>query len=184
MEEARKAEYYTIEEFYAVMGEKRAELIGGVIYDMSPASNRMHQTLAAYLFYQIAQFIDSKNGSCKPILAPFDVKLFDDTVVQPDVSVICDSKKLTEKGCDGAPDWVSEIVSDNAVHDYIRKFRLYADSGVREYWIVDPKRRMTTVYGFGSNESFNLYSFDETVPAGIYDGELTIHVGKLIEKYY
>lgn len=75
--------------------------------------------------------------------APFAVKLNknNQTIAEPDISVICDQNKLTDRGCTGAPDWIIEIVSpSNASHDYIRKLNLYADAGVREYWIVDPAR--------------------------------------------
>ena len=91
--------------------------------------------------------ISKKNkGKCEVYTAPFDVKLSESTVVIPDISVICDSSKLTDKGCSGAPDWIIEIVSSNAIHDYLLKLNLYQAYGVREYWIVDPKKQSVTVY--------------------------------------
>lgn len=81
--------------------------------------------------------------------APFAVKLREDrkTIVEPDISVICDRNKLTDLGCTGAPDWIIKIVSpSNSSHDYVMKLNLYADAGVREYWIVDPSRERILVY--------------------------------------
>ena len=98
----------------------------------------------------IGNYINSKGGSCKVYPAPFAVKLFEDDskiIVEPDISVICDPNKLTDRGCTGAPDWIIEIVSpSNSSNDYIRKLNLYADAGVREYWIVDPISKKIFVY--------------------------------------
>lgn len=104
--------------------------------------------------------------------APFAVFLNEDEInyVEPDISVICDRDKITDKGCYGAPDWVIEIVSPgNKPMDYFTKLFKYRTAGVREYWIVDPAKEMVTVYGF-EKETMEQYSFGEDVPAGIYEG--------------
>lgn len=182
MSGAVKIERSTIEDYYALPEGTSAELIHGIIYDMSPAPMTVHQRLSMRLSNLIYNHINFKGGKCEVFTAPFDVKLSEDTVVQPDISVICDKSKITERGCDGAPDLVIEIVSNNAAHDYIRKLNIYHEYGVREYWIVDPKRETVSVYIFDEDFAVMQYSFSDSVPVGIYDGELTINVSELLEQ--
>lgn len=132
---------YTIKDFYALPEGTCVELIEGVIYDMSLSPLRIHQKYQWNCQLQYST-ISKNKGKCEVYTAPFDVKLSESTVVIPDISVICDSSKLTDKGCSGAPDWIIEIVSSNAIHDYLLKLNLYQAYGVREYWIVDPKSRV------------------------------------------
>ena len=122
--------------------------------------------------------IASNGGPCKVYPAPFAVNLFadDSTFVEPDLSVICDRSKLSDRGCEGAPDLVVEVVSpSNPGMDYVSKLKLYSEAGVREYWIIHPEKRIIQVYQFGEEEDVRLYSFEEDVPAGIYD-DLTIRL--------
>lgn len=161
---------YTIDDIYALPDGERAELIDGQIYMMAPP-NRKHQTIARELFSSINSYIKSKGGSCEPFFAPFAVFLNkDDTnYVEPDISIICDKSKLTDKGCSGAPDWIIEIVSPGSRRmDYFTKLFKYRTSGVREYWIVDPDRKRITVYDFESEDTRD-YTFSESVKASIYD---------------
>lgn len=113
----------------------------------------------------INTYIKSKKGSCRVYPAPFAVKLKDNspTIVEPDISVICDRSKLTERGCSGAPDWIIETVSPgNYSHDYITKLNLYADTGVREYWIVDPTKESVFVYYLEkTNFKVEAYTFQD-----------------------
>lgn len=118
-------------------------------------------------------YIKSKGGSCRVYPAPFAVKLRENrkTIVEPDISVICDKNKLTDRGCTGAPDWIIEIVSpSNSSHDYILKLNLYANAGVREYWIADPYKERIFVYRL-EQEHFEVetYTFHDRVPVGIYE---------------
>ena len=171
--ESAQSKTYTEEDYYNLPEDVRAELIDGQIYYMS-APNRIHQEILMFLSKMIANYIDSKKGTCKVYPAPFAVKLFennDKTIVEPDISVICDPKKLTDRGCDGAPDWIIEIVSPGtASHDYIRKLNLYADAGVREYWIVDPREEKVLVYRLAEEEiKVEPHSFQEKVKAGIFE---------------
>lgn len=174
---------YTIEDFYALPEGTHAELINGVIYDMAPAPLRIHQKISGNLHVKIANYIAQNKGVCEVYSAPFDVKLSENTVVQPNISVICDPNKLTEKGCTGAPDWVIEIVSNNAVHDYLVKLNLYQNYGIKEYWIVDPKKQSVTVYHFGEDFDMEKYNFSDTIPVWIYKDNpnpLTINISELI----
>lgn len=165
-----KKETYTIDDIYALPDGHRAELIDGVIYNMSPP-NRTHQRIVFSLARKIADYIDSKNGDCEVNIAPFAVFLNanDKTYVEPDISVICDKSKLDDRGCNGAPDWIIEIVSVNSKRiDYFTKLFKYRTVGVREYWIVDPIKNLITAYNFES-ETTEIYNFTDKVKVGIYE---------------
>ncbi len=161
---------YTIKDIYNLPDGQRAELIDGQIYYMAPPSRR-HQRIILSLSRQIADYIDAKNGTCEVDIAPFAVFLNEDakTYVEPDISVICDSDKLTDQGCKGAPDWIIEIVSPGSRKmDYFTKLFKYRTAGVREYWIVDPIKNFVIVYNFDKSDS-EQYTFADTIKAGIYD---------------
>ena len=161
---------YTIKDIYNLPDGQRAELIDGQIYYMAPPSRR-HQRIILSLSRQIADYIDAKNGTCEVDIAPFAVFLNEDakTYVEPDISVICDSDKLTDQGCKGAPDWIIEIVSPGSRKmDYFTKLFKYRTAGVREYWIVDPIKNFVIVYNFDRSDS-EQYTFADTIKAGIYD---------------
>ena len=160
---------YTTDDIYALPDGERAELIDGHIYYMAPPSRR-HQLIAGELFTIINTYIKSKGGSCEPYIAPFAVFLNGDdkNYVEPDISVICDKSKLTDKGCTGAPDWIIEVVSPGSRRmDYYTKLFKYRTSGVREYWIVDPEKNRVTVYDL-EHEDVNEYTFEDTVNVCIY----------------
>ena len=170
MEAFRRKEYHTIEDIYALPDGERAELIDGQIYDMAPPS-RTHQRISSYLHNEIYNHIKKNGGSCEVYAAPFAVFLNEDdtTYLEPDISVICDSSKLDERGCQGAPDWVIEIVSPGSKQmDYFKKLFLYRNAGVREYWIVDPTKKHVIVYKF-EQEIMEQYSFWEDVAIGIFE---------------
>ena len=163
---------YTIDDIYALPDGQRAELIDGQMYLMAPPI-RIHQKLISQFTKIIGNYIDARHGICEVYPAPFAVKLFEDdkTIVEPDISVICDQDKLTDKGCTGAPDWIIEIVAPgNPAHDYVRKLNLYLDAGVREYWIADPIQKSIHVYHL-VEEQFKMtsYTFQDEIKAGIYD---------------
>ena len=162
---------YTIEDIYALPEGTRAELIDGQIYYMAPPS-RKHQDIAGILYRKIADYIDSKGGSCKTYIAPFAVFLSenDKNYVEPDISVICDRNKLNDRGCVGAPDWIIEVVSPGSRRmDYFTKLFKYRTAGVREYSIVDPDKNRITVYNFDTEDTAE-YSFMDSVQSGIYPG--------------
>ena len=109
-----------------------------------------------------------------------DVKLDDYNIVIPDILIVCNPDKLNEKCCIGAPDFVIEVVSTNRRDDFSRKLYLYQKSGVREYWIVDPKNRKTLVYFFEQNDFPDIYTFDTPIPVGIYGGQLAVRIADLL----
>ena len=166
---------YTTEYIYSLPDGQRAELIDGQVYMMAPPS-RKHQRITVELSTVINNFIKSRNGSCEVDIAPFAVFLNQDdkNYVEPDIAVICDQNKLTEKGCNGAPDWIIEIVSPSSRRmDYYIKLFKYRTAGVREYWIVDSDKNRITVYNFESEDTIE-YSFSDIVASGNYP-ELSIN---------
>lgn len=161
---------YTVDDIYSLPDGQRAELVDGQIYYIAPPS-RKHQEISGELFGIIQEYIRSKNGSCRPYIAPFAVFLSEDNrnYVEPDISVICDPDKLNDKGCNGAPDWIIEIVSPGSRRmDYFTKLFKYRTAGVREYWIVDPDRNRITVYDFESEDTQD-YTFSSAVKVSIYE---------------
>lgn len=168
----KREEYaYTVEDILSLPDGERAELIDGQIYYMSSPGTE-HQRLLVYLCNQIYNYIEENDGECEVFAAPFAVFLNRDNrnYVEPDIAVICDQDKLSEQGCDGAPDWVIEIVSlSSRSMDYYKKLFKYRTAGVREYWVVDPERKVTTVYQF-EDDSMTEYAFGEEITVGIYKG--------------
>jgi len=163
---------YTAEDYWALPEGVRAELIDGKLWDLASPS-RKHQEIVSALTTQLTNHISSHDGPCKAYPAPFAVNLFadDSTFVEPDVSVICDRDKLSDRGCEGAPDMVVEVVSpSNPEMDYVSKLSLYHEAGVREYWICDPQRERTLAYHFGSEDVMSLHAFSEPVPSAVLPG--------------
>ena len=166
-----REQIYTVDDIYSLPEGERAELIDGQIYFMAPP-NTHHQRIVSELHYQIKDYLNRNNGECEVFPAPFAVFLNDNerNYVEPDISVICDKNKISDKGCHGAPDWVIEIVSPSTKQmDYYKKLFKYRTAGVREYWVVDPERKLVTVYNF-ERDTMEEYPFGEEVPAGIYEG--------------
>ncbi|MBO5352778.1 MAG: Uma2 family endonuclease [Lachnospiraceae bacterium] len=179
---AKQTDCYTEEDYYNLPENVRAELIDGSLIYRPAAPGRIHQTILGELYTVVNNYIKSKGGSCKVYPAPFAVKLREDrkTIVEPDISVICDRNKLTDRGCTGAPDWIIEIVSPgNSSHDYVRKLNLYMDAGVREYWIVDSSRNSIFVY-YLEKDNFKVttYTFQDNIKVNIYD-DLSINFAEL-----
>lgn len=159
---ARKIEdRYTYKE-YLKWESGRCELIDGIVYDMTPAPSRLHQKISIDLATNIYNQLVGK--LCEVYVAPFDVRLPDNkevanenivTVVQPDIVVVCDSEKLDDLGCLGAPDMVIEILSPStAAKDLQSKRDLYERHGVKEYWIVHPTDKIIMVYLPGADGGY------------------------------
>ena len=167
---------YTYADYAAWKGDIRYEIIDGTAYALAAPSS-VHQKISKKIFRQLDHFLIGK--TCEVYYAPLAVRLnaddFDDTVVEPDLLVVCDESKIDIRGIKGAPDLIIEILSPfNAKHDTVRKFRQYQKAGVKEYWIVDPIRKTVEVYVLEkSNGRYgvgSVYRDDDIVPVHILDG--------------
>lgn len=168
---------YTVDDYRALPDDQRVELIDGYFFEML-APTVLHQRIGGEVYRQIANFIMDKGGDCQPLIAPVDIQLDCDekTMVQPDVAIICHGDKTHRWGIYGAPDFVLEVISPSTKKkDYTKKLFKYMNAGVREYWIVDPYKKVVIVYEFEKEECPTIYGLDKAVPVGIYDGELKIH---------
>lgn len=152
----RDSKHHRYGEYLEWPEDARYELIEGAAYAMSPAPGVSHQELAGALYRQIAEALEE--SPCRALIAPVDVLLprggeadeAVDTVVQPDLLVVCDPGRIGERGVRGAPDWVIEVLSPTtAAHDQVVKRDLYERHGVAEYWLVHPTDRVVTVYLLG-----------------------------------
>ncbi len=145
---------YNYKDYLTWSEDERWELIEGVPYDMTPAPGTDHQRCSGIIFNKIFTFL--QGGKCEIFSAPFDVRLIDSpsptdekiiTVVQPDISVVCDKNKIDKRGCIGSPDLIVEILSPSTSYkDETEKLRLYEKHGVREYWIVNPEAQYIMIY--------------------------------------
>ena len=171
---------YTFADVLTWNEHERAEVINGEIYPMgSPTS--AHQLISMELSRQLANFLEGK--TCRAIPAPYAVRLFEqdgddpedvDTVVEPDISVICDRNKINKTGCKGAPDMVVEILSPSTQrHDRLVKLGLYQRAGVREYWIVSPEEHTVQVMLLDSSGVLQLhevYNQDSIAKVNVLEG--------------
>lgn len=171
------------EAYWSLPEGRRAELIDGRLYDMAPPS-RQHQRVVSELTRILGNYIAAHGGPCEVYPAPFAVNLDGDdrTWVEPDISIICDPDKLSDRGCEGAPDLTIEVVSPSTQRtDYITKAFHYEWAGVREYWIVDVDAAHTMVYRFSTGDACpRMFALADPVPVGIWDGDLSITVADLL----
>ena len=172
---------YTFADYLTWMDDKRRELIEGAVKLMSPAPSTTHQQILFKLSLTIGNYISG--SPCKIFFAPFDVRFPENqseksdkeiiTVVQPDISIICDDKKLDEKGCLGAPDFIAEITSPTSLkRDIEEKFRVYEKHGVREYWIIFPEIKSVNVFVLDKTGKYHLegmYASDSKAKVNIFD---------------
>jgi Uma2 family endonuclease len=172
---------YSYADYLTWQLEESVELIKGKIMAMSPAPNVKHQRIALKLLRPIDNYFLHKN--CEVFIAPFDVKLYDRrksllkngeafSVVQPDLCLICDKDKLTEQGCDGAPDWIIEVLSPGNSRKEVRlKYDLYEESGVIEYWLVFPYEQIVQQFVLDDNGKYQLralYPGNETASPHLF----------------
>ena len=174
------AEKMTYGEYLTWPEGERWELISGVAYNMSPAPSPMHQRVLIALSAQLYHLSEGK--SCAVYPAPFDVRLPEknerdtdiSTVVQPDISIVCDASKIDRKGCKGAPDMVIEILSPaTAKKDRQEKFRLYERHQVKTYWIVSPLDEIIEVFTLNQDGKYgeaDIYTADDRVPVSVFPG--------------
>ena len=152
VEDPDLAGLYSYADYLKWTFEGMVELINGRVFKMAPAPSSGHQIVAVNILYSIKHFLKGK--PCLVFVAPFDVRLSKfkdgkqiDSVVQPDICIICDSSKIDEKGCNGAPDMIVEILSPySAIRDLDLKFKLYEENEVKEYWIVQPNDQTVSIF--------------------------------------
>ena len=186
----RKEKHYTYADYLTWPDDARYELIDGEAFLMAPAPLIEHQEVAGDVYHQLRNQLDGK--PCRPYIAPVDVRLpradeadaAIDTVVQPDVLVVCDPAKIDRRGVRGAPDWLLEVLSPStAAHDQIAKRRTYERAGVREYWLVHPGDRTLTVYVLDNGQYGrpDIYELKDETPIGVLPG-VAIAWDALIER--
>lgn len=171
-----RQETYTFADLLSWEGPERYELVQGVPCLLA-APKRIHQEVLGGIYRQIGDYLEGK--TCKAYVLPFAVRLFadaqtsreeTDTVVEPDISVVCDQNKLDDYGCAGAPDLVIEVVSQSTQQrDRFTKYHLYEKAGVREYWIADPISKIVQVYLLenGRYENIGVYTQTDIVRVNV-----------------
>ncbi len=183
----KEKKYFTYADYkeWELAEGERFEVIRGEAFAMA-APNAGHQAILAALVSQFYIFLEDK--PCEVYPAPYDVRLFykedesDDTIVQPDIVVVCDEEKRGHEGCRGAPDLAVEILSpSNTAIEMERKLNLYREAGVREYWVVDPENLSLTVYCFRETGSIYNYKNTAKVPVAILPG-LNIELERVFRK--
>lgn len=175
-----KKERYTFADCLTWGENERIEIINGEAVMMAPPSSR-HQEICFEIGRQLGNFLEGKR--CRVYPAPFGVRLFEkdeerpedvDTLVEPDISVVCDRSKIDRHGCKGAPDLVIEVLSPSSLrHDRLVKLGLYQRAGVQEYWIVDPEYRSVQVFtrdDAGSLQISEEYGQLDVAKVNILDG--------------
>lgn len=176
---------HTLKDYYELPKERRAELIDGVFYDMA-APGGIHQDILLILGSLFREHIRKNKGGCKVYVAPRDVQLDpqdEKTIVQPDVLVVCDRKKITERCILGAPDFIAEILSPSTREkDLHLKAAKYSGAGVREYWIIDPEKGIILVYRFTESRFPACFSFADSISVGIWDDRLQIDFSSIREE--
>jgi Uma2 family endonuclease len=168
---------YSYADYLTWQLKERIELIKGRIFKMTPAPARKHQKISGKLFTSFSNYFFQHD--CDVYSAPFDVRFpsgKDDsqtyTVVQPDISVICDKSKLDDRGCVGAPDLIVEILSPaTSKKDAKDKFQLYEETGVKEYWMVDPDTKLLDIFILEDDNKYHFagkYTEDDVVKVNIF----------------
>lgn len=179
----KKQGEFTIEDLEKFPDDMRMELIDGVIYDMA-APNHKHQIIAGKVFWIFEDFVMKKKGKCIVEMAPMNVQLDrdDKTMVQPDILITCDRDKLLKNSVYGDPDLVVEILSPSTrKKDVTIKLRKYKNAKVREFWIIDPEKKLVQVYEFEKSDFPTTYTFEDKIPVGIFGGECEVDFGMINE---
>ena len=174
---------YTLEDYLRLPDDQRVELIDGVFYDMA-APTTIHQGVAGFLHKKFLDFVMENKGPCFPFISPVDVQLDcdDKTVVQPDVLVVCDRTKYKNGRIFGAPDLVIEVLSPSTRRkDMQLKMYKYAGAGVREYWMVDPDKKLVVQYDLEHLGIPAIYNFQSVIPVLIWDSACRIDLGEMDE---
>ncbi len=168
---------HTVEEYFALPEDFRAELIDGYFYELT-APSTAHQIIVTRIWAKIDSCIKEHQQDCLALVAPFGVQLDKDdkTMVEPDVMIFCNMEELLNTHYYGAPDFVAEVLSPSTrSKDMLLKLKKYYEAGVKEYWIIDPKYRCVIVYDLAEDlMAFEKYSFDDQIPLLISEGKCTV----------
>jgi len=176
-------EEITVEDYLELPEEERVELIDGVIHDLGAPTDK-HQVIRDEVFSRFREHIRKKKGKCITVTSPIDVQLDCDnrTMVQPDVIVVCDRDKFKKGRIFGAPDLVVEVLSASTrKKDLCIKNGKYCNAGVREYWVVDPKKKRVYVYQFEEDYAPSVYTFADKVPVGIWNNECEVDFAEIYD---
>ena len=172
----------TLDEFSKLDEDRFCELLDGYLI-FSNAPGMRHQDIVQHLGERISGFIRDAGGKCRMYNVGINVRLGErrDTVLIPDIAVICNPDLLDENGINGAPDWIIEVVSRSTrKRDYNDKMHKYMSCGVREYWIIDPDKARVTTYIEGEPMMAYIYGFDDDIPVYIYGGDLKICINSVL----
>ena len=175
---------HTAEDYYELREHERIELIDGVIYNLASPTTK-HQYVIMALTVELELYIRAHGRDCIPFPAPVSVHIDrdEDTIVEPDVCVLCDRGLLVDEKIWGAPDLVVEVLSPSTRRkDLTIKNQKYAEAGVREYWIVDLKNQKVIVYVFDHDDLISVYTFRDRIPVGIWDGECQIDFARIDDR--
>jgi len=169
---------YSYADYLTWPEDERWEIIDGIAY-MQSAPSPVHQEISGGLFAQFHNYLADK--PCKVYHAPFCVKLMTDDertnedikkVVEPDITIVCDQSKIDDKGYNGAPDMIVEIISPSSIKmDKFIKFNKYEKAGVKEYWIVEPEGKLVTVFTLQGDQRYgrpDIYSEDDEITVSIF----------------
>jgi Uma2 family endonuclease len=174
---------HTLKDYLELPEDQRVELIDGVFYDMA-APTTIHQSIAGFLHKKLLDHVLEHKGPCYPFISPVDVQLDcdDKTVIQPDVLVVCDRSKYRNGRVFGAPDLVVEVLSPSSrKKDMQIKLAKYYNAGVREYWIIDPEKKLLVQYDMEHLELPVVYNADMEIPVLIWDGTCRIVLKEMYE---
>lgn len=175
---------YTAKDYYALPDDVRVELIDGVLYDLA-APTETHQAILVSLAIEFNKCIEENEKHCVVFAAPVDVRLDGDdmTIVQPDLLIKCEKTDKNDKRNREVPDFAAEVLSPSTrAKDCFVKLRKYMNAGVKEYWIIDPKKEMIQVYVFEEDELPKQYSFDDVIPVAISGGACSIDFSRINKK--
>lgn len=181
----KKQGEYTIEDCEQLPEDMMVELIDGKMY-LITSPTLLHQELVGEFYTRLREYIKKNGGKCITMISPVDVhidKEDDKTLVKPDVFVVCSRDKFTRRWVEGSPDLVIEVLSPSTKRkDMAIKLNKYMETGVREYWLVDPDHKKVMVYDLRNYDLPTLYTFDDKIPVGIFDGECIMDMAEIVEE--